>query len=78
MLASSNMLAVTRVSVTISTLYVKGRQSARVEIEQEHPKVYFNILQGTEVFSDLMGNVILVNIFFLQTLLVAMKRDIGF
>ena len=36
MLASGNMLAVTRVSVTISTLSVKGRQSARVEIEQEH------------------------------------------
>ena len=78
MLASGNMLAVTRVSVTISTLYVKGRQSARLEIEQEHQKVYFNILQRTEVFPDLMSNVILVNIFFLQTLLVAMKRDIGF
>ena len=36
MLASGNMLAVTRVSVTISTLSVKGRQSARLEIEQEH------------------------------------------
>ena len=78
MLASGNMLAVTRVSVTISTLYVKGRQSARLEIEQEHQKVYFNILQRTEVFPDLMSNVILVNIFFLQTLLVATKRDIGF
>ena len=78
MLASGNMLAVTRVSVTISTLSVKGRQSARLEIEQEHQKVYFNILQRTEVFPDLMSNVILVNIFFLQTLLVAMKRDIGF
>ena len=78
MLASGNMLAVTRVSVTISTLYVKGRQSARLEIEQEHQKVYFNILQRTEVFPDLMSNVILINIFFLQTLLVAMKRDIGF
>ena len=50
----------------------------RVEIEFQRQQIYFDILQGTEVFSDLMGDVILLNIFFLQTLLVAMKRDIGF
>ena len=43
MLASGNMLAVTRVSVTISTLSVKGRQSARLEIEQEHESSLFFI-----------------------------------